>query len=82
MGKLTELENLISDLHRVKSLMKILDTHFTSERSKEISLDWYSVTYLFNEYSDLSSVAIKVLNEAEKGLKNIVENYYKELRGN
>ncbi len=53
MENLTRLENINSDIHRVKSLIKILDEHFICKRDKtNLVLDYYSITRLFSEYGD------------------------------
>lgn len=70
------LDEISLELELCKNMLKILGTHFDCERSKEIALDYLSVTRYFKEYEDLRYVIQTKLET----LTNDVEKLYHTLR--
>lgn len=76
----TKLENIISKIIRAKNLTSLLTEHFNCTRDENMTLDWYSVTRLFEEYTELSYVVESVLKETEKSLKEVTKEISEERR--
>ena len=81
MRERERVESLDYELHVLNSLMSLLCDHFEAKRFKEMSADWYSLQYKFQEYTDLSYTILKKLQDLESKTTELVKDLCKTKEG-
>ena len=78
-----ELEHIQMEISVTKDLTRLLEQHFEVQREpKNITLDWYSLRHLFNEYTTLSYVISTKLENLERRVNKVVQIAYERSRNN